>query len=239
MKLFRTLLTSIPALLILCGVMLLNSCEVPTDPTPTNQLMEGVWQMTSITENGFEQIDEIAGFFPQYIQMDDVNSVNSTMGPFFMYLVYGKSKFISISSKMDEVFKYADMQLTEGEWFIDKNKVVDNFTVEIKMKFPTMQTLTEIFQIFHLDLPEVVDDAMGLVIYHKFKFVGVYVDDNNPDVMVWTFEDAVQASFNTKDQYGDNIAYNGIDVNTFSKCTVTFERKVKSLTDLVTEATSH
>ncbi len=61
--------------------------------------------------------------------MDDANSVNSTLGPLFMWIVYGDSKFISVTSKIDEVFKYADLQLTEGEWFIDKNKVVELWTM--------------------------------------------------------------------------------------------------------------
>ncbi|HBS86322.1 MAG: hypothetical protein A2W91_19100 [Bacteroidetes bacterium GWF2_38_335] len=225
---------------LIAGIVTITSCEDPEDPTPTNELMEGVWEMNSLYDNttSGEKKDSVVAFFPQWIHMDDMNSVNSTLGPLFMWIVYGDSKFISVTSKIDEVFKYADLQLTEGEWFIDKNKVVDNFTIEIKMKFPTMETVTEIFDIFNIDLPEFAEDAMDLVIYHKFKYVGVTINDDNPDKMVWTFGEGVQPTYNTKDQYGDPVLYHGLDVNPFSECTITFERKAKSLTDLIQEHTA-
>lgn len=238
MKLVKSLMT-LPALLLFAGIMFFSGCEDPEDPTPTNELMEGVWEVSALYDAAdVEKKDSVAAFFPQWVHMDDVNSVNSTMGPLFMWIVYGNSRFIAITSKMDEVFKYADLQLTEGEWFIDKNKVVDNFTVEIKMKFPTMETLTEIFDIFNLDLPEVVEDAMDIVIYHRFKYVGVEINDDSPDKMVWNFTDAVEPRYNTKDQYGDPVLYQGLDINTFSRCSIVLERKAKSLTDMISEYTA-
>jgi len=222
---------------ILMAALFIPSCEDPEEPTPTNELMEGVWQATAIyDEDGVDITDSIMAFFPCFFHLDDMNSVNSTAGPLFMYIVYGPSRFINITSKLDEVFKYADIQLTEGEWFIDKNKVVDNFTIEIKMMFPTMQTMTDIFDLLNVDLPEILDDAMGLVIYHKFKFVSVDVGDENPDMMVWELTDAVVPTYNTKDQYGDPVTYSGISVDEFSRCRIVLEKKTKSIIDLVEEA---
>jgi hypothetical protein len=238
MKLAKALLT-LPVIMIVTGIMFFTGCEDPEEPTPTNQLMEGVWEVKSIhNAEDVDRKEEIAAFFPHWLHLDDVNSVNSTLGPMFMWIVYGDSRFIDVTSKIDEVFKYADLQLTEGEWFIDKNKVVDNFTVEIKMKFPGMETLTEIFDIFNLNLPEVVEDAMGIIIYHRFKYVGIDINDENPDKMVWSFTDRVEPRFNTKDQYGDPVLYQGLDVNTFSRCTIVFERKAKSITDLIADYTA-
>ncbi len=224
-------------LLIFVIIFSISSCEKEDEPTPTNDLMEGVWKLDKIVdENGVNVTDTVMEFFPAYLHLDDANSVNSTAGPLFMYLVYGESKFISISSKMDEMFKYADMQLTEGEWFIDKNKVVDNFTLEIKMRFPTMETFNEIFTIFDIDLPEVVEDAMDIIVYHKFKFVKTQINDTNPDIMVWNVTKEVQANYYTKDQYGDPVVYVGMSPDAFTKCTMTWSRQAKSITQLVEEA---
>lgn len=222
---------------ILMAALFMPSCEDPEDPTPTNELMEGVWEVSAIyDEDNVGILDSITLFFPVFFHLDDVNSVNSTAGPLFMYIVYGGSRFINVVSKFDDIFKYVDFQLTEGEWFIDKNKVVDNFTVEIKMRFPTMETLDEVFQLLNLDLPEIVEDAIDIVIYHKFKFVSIDIGDENPDVMVWEFTDAVVPTYNTKDQYGDPVLYTGISVNEFSRCRIVFQKKVKSILDLVGEA---
>ena len=218
-------------------ILVFSSCEKEEEPTPTNELMEGVWKLDKIIdENGINVTDTVMSYFPSYLHLDDANSVNSTVGPLFMYLIYGDSKFIEVSSKFEEFFKYTDAQLTEGEWFIDKNKVVDNFTLEIKMKFPTMETFTEIFNIFDIDLPEVIEDAMSIVVYHKFKFVKTKIDDSNPNLMVWEVTKNVEANYYTKDQYGDQIVYVGISPEAFTKCTMTWSKQTKSLTQLMDDA---
>lgn len=231
MKNFRILLLAITA-----GLIVFSSCEKEPDPTPTNELMEGVWELTAATQNDTSIYDKVTSFFPSFIQLDDKNSVNSTMGPLFMYIVYGDSRFINITSKLDEVFSYSDLSLTEGEWFIDKNKVVDNFTVEMKLRFPTMQTLNDVFDLLQVDPPEIVADAVDIVVYHKFKYVTIDISDDNPNQMIWEFTDNVVPVYNTKDQYGDPVLYEGVSTDSFSRCKLTFTKKVKSLTDLVTEA---
>ena len=62
------------------------------------------------------------------------------------------------------------------------------------------------------------------------------ISDDDPELMVWEFTDDVAASFNTKDQYGDLVAYAGLSADSFSKCRITMQKKVKSINDLVTEA---
>jgi hypothetical protein len=165
-----------------------------------------------------------------------MNSVNSTLGPVFMYIVYGDSRFIDVTSKFDEVFTYTDLALTEGEWFIDKNKSVDNFTIEIKMRFPTLKTLNEVFELLQLDLPEIAADAIDIIVYHKFKFVKVEISEANPDIMVWEFTDEVVPTYNTKDKYGDPVIYTGISTDSYTRCRLVFNRKVKSIEELVMDA---
>ncbi len=210
-----------------------SSCEEIDTETPTNELMEGVWQLSDASEGSENITDKVTTFFPTFVHMDDKNSVNSTAGPLFMYIVYGDSRFVNITSKLDQVFSYADLSFTEGEWFIDKNKVVDNFTIEMKLLFPTMETVTEIFDLLDVNLPEFVEDGMDLVIYHRFKNITVEIDEDNPDIMVWEFTPQIVADYNTKDKYGDKILYTGVNVTEFSKCRLEFHKKSKSLIDLV------
>lgn len=228
---------SIFAISTIIAFVCFSSCEKVDEPTPTNQLMEGIWKATNITDaNGVNITDTVTSWFPAFIHLDGNNSVNSTCGPLFMYIVYGKSRFINVASKIDEVFSYANIQLTEGEWFIDKNKVVNNFTVEMKMRFPTAQTLSQVFQIFNLKLPEFAADALDFVIYHRFKNIIVKIDDKNKDKMIWQFNEDVVADYNTKNKYGDKVAYEGISPTSFSKCTIVFEKQTKSITELTQQA---
>ena len=215
-----------------------SSCEKEDEPTPTNELMEGkVWQVTEIySEQGNLITDSVISFFPTYIHLDDANSLNSTAGPLFMYIVYGDSKFIEVTSTFDEIFKYADMQLTEGEWFIDKNKVVDNFTLEVKMRFPSAETLNEVFQILNIDPPEIVADAIDIIVYHKFKFVKVNITEKDPNNMVWTMTSSVEANYYTKDQYGDPVVYVGVSSNSFQKLQIVMQKRAESITSLVETA---
>ncbi len=226
-------------LILLLGIItifILPSCEPESQPTPTNELMEGVWELTAATQQDTNILDRVTSVFPTYIQLDDKNSVNSTAGPLFMYIVYGDSRFINVTSRLDEVFSYADLSLTEGEWFIDKNKVVDNFTIEIKLRFPTMQTLNDIFDLLNVTPPEIAADAMDIIVYHKFRDVGVTISDDNPDQMIWDFNDNVTPVYNTKDKYGDLVLYDGISTDSFSRCKLTFTKRVKSLTDMINQA---
>ena len=227
-------------ILISAIILSIFSCEKDeNEPTPTNDLMEGVWKLNQITDTaGIDITDNVMGFFPGYLHLDDANTATSTVGPLFMYIIYGDSKFINITSKFDEIFKYADIQLTQGEWFIDKNKTVDNFTIEIKMRFPTAETFNEAIQILDLPLPEAVLDAVDIIIYHKFKYTGVYIDDEHPDVMTWNFNKNILTEYTTKDDQGDKQAFT-LSTNSFTKCNITWVREVKSINSLVEETVAN
>lgn len=209
----------------------LTSCE--PEPTPTHQLMQGVWQMDqAYNENDSVITESVNSFFPTYIHLDDNNSVNSTAGPMFMYVVYGGSKFVSIVSKLDQAFAYTDLKITEGEFFMVKDEVTDRFTIEIKMKFLTMESLTTLLEIMGINPPSLLEE----VIYHKFVNVNVIVDEENPEQMIWEFDEQTEAIYNIKDQYGNYVAWYGIPWENFTKGRFVFTKKSKSLTELVQES---
>lgn len=212
-----------------------NSCVVLDMVTPTNELMIGVWEVTEVTENGVDITTEFNTIFPTFIHLDDMNSVYSTSGPLFMYLVYGKSKFIKISSQIDNVFNYSNLTFTSGEWFIDKNSIVDRFTLEMKLKFPTTSTLETLLNTMGISLGGVVDDILDAVIYHKFRNVKVEINDILPDMMVWEFDNITTAEYNTKNSQGDYVLYQGtgFSIDSFSRCRIVMQKRVKTLTELV------
>lgn len=218
-------------------ILVFNSCLEEQILTPTNELMQGVWELTEVTENDSNITSQFSSIFPTFIHLDDMNSVNSTAGPLFMYIVYGKSKFINITSQIDNVFNYSNLSFTNGEWFIDKNEVVENFTLEMKLKFPTTSTITTLFDAMGISFGGVVDDILDAIIYHKFRNVRVEINDDDTETMIWEFDAATTAEYNTKDSQGDYVLFQGTGFSntSFSKCRIVFKKKVKTLTQLVQE----
>jgi hypothetical protein len=231
-----TKIITLSLLIMLFSALSVNtSCTLEEWITPTNELMLGVWEMETVTEDGVDVTSEFNSLFPTYVHLDDMNSVNSTAGPLFMYLVYGKSKFISVTSNLDQVFDYANLTFTTGEWFIDKNETVDRFTVEVKLKFPGTSTLENLLNTMGISLGSAVDDILDAVIYHKFRNVKIEINDVFPETMTFEFDHITTAEYNTKNAQGDYVLYqgSGFSVDSFSRCRITFSKKVKTLTELV------
>ena len=225
--------------LVLLGtiILIVSSCEKAVDPvTPTNDLMEGVWKVTEAYDADDSQIVQkvnpllVASIF----DLNSTNGVITTAGPMFMYIVYGKSRFIEIIGEMDQAFKYnvVDFGLTLGEWGIKKGEVVDRFTIEMKMKFPTIQTIENLLQLMGIQIPSLFEE----VIYHKFTNVKVTIDDNNPNVMWWEFDDSTVPFYNIKDDQLNFVLWNGVDVNTFTRSKYKLEKQIKGIQVLVDEA---
>ncbi len=215
--------------------LVISSCE-QLEPTPTHELMQGVWEIDAVyDEEGKNITDEVTTILPAYIHLDDKNSVNSTCGPLFMYIVYGKSRFINVVSRVDEVFDYADLSFTEGEWFIKKSGQTNLFTCEIKMKFPGMNTLESILS----DMGNInlgfLDEMIESVIYHKFIDINIDVSDYDPDKMIWRIDDNTKPIYNTKNQYGDYVLWNGVSLDAYTRCEIHWKKQSKSLIDLVND----
>ena len=214
----------------------LTSCDKEDKPTPTNQLMEGVWKVTLVKDANDSNITSKVSplLVPNLIYLNSSNGVSSTAGPLFMYIVYGDSKFISVVSQLDQAFKYsdADFGLTMGEWGIKKEEVTDHFSIEMKMKFPTVQTITDILNMMGISPPAFIES----VIYHRFTNVKVDIDDSNKDEMFWTFDNSTTPIYNIKDENLNYVLWTGVTTSSFSRCTIKLEKQVSSIQDLVTAA---
>ncbi|MBI4645441.1 MAG: hypothetical protein HY738_02320 [Bacteroidia bacterium] len=90
---------------------------------------------TSGYSQNYKIISNINGdnkYFPTFIHLDDNNSVNSTAGPLFMYIVYGKSRFVEIVSKLDQAFSYADENYSVAHYTGDKPTNVLSFQIRVE-----------------------------------------------------------------------------------------------------------
>ena len=214
-----------------------SSCKKEEEePTPTNDLMEGVWEVTEVKNSNDSVITNTVSplLVKNLIHLNSANSVNSTAGPLFMYIVYGNSKFMKVVSQLDQAFKYsdADFGLTEGEWGIKKGEVTDHFTIEMKLKFPGQQTITDLLELMGINPPSFMEP----VIYHKFMNIKVEINDENPEVMYWTFDDSTTPEYNIKDENLQYALWTGISTNSFSRCKIKLEKRVKPISDMVQEA---
>lgn len=231
---------SIKLILVLALAAFFSSCEeLIDDPTPTHELMQGVWELTQAydsNDNNF--LEDVSNLdVPNLMYLNGTNGVTSTSAPLFMYIVYGKSRFVEVSSTLDNIFSYgsSDFGLTQGEWSLTKNKVTDHFAIEMKMKFPTAQSIDNILNLMGINSPAFIE----AVIYHKFKNVHVEIDEENPNIMYWHFDDETIPEYNYKNENLDYVSWTGVQVNSFSRCSLTFEKRVSSIEQIVDEAYSN
>ncbi len=211
--------------LIISVLLTFTSCI--KEEIPTKTLMEGVWEVTEAYNENGEDILAGINFPVTAFHLSSDNTVISSAGPMFMYIVYGDSKYTQIASKIDEVMNYASLDFNGGEFFIGGG-VQNRFTLEMKLEgLPGQKTLTTL-----LDLLGITNDYWDVVIYHKFMDVYVEVDETK-EVMTWDFDNTTHAVYNTKDNYGNYILWQGWPVNNFSKCRFVLTKRVKDLKDVV------
>lgn len=226
-------------LILLASVLLIFSCEpLEDDPTPTHELMQGVWELTDAKDaNNVDVLEKVSPLpVPNLISLNSTNGVISSAGPLFMYLVYGDNNFTNITMPLDQIFTYTDSDfgLTLGQWSLLKGQVTNQFAIEMTMKFPSAQTVSQILDMMGLQTPSIIKS----VVYHKFKNVLVEIDEENSDVMYWTFDNQTIPEYNVKDDNLNYVLWNGISVNAFSRCKLRFEKRVKPIDQMVTEAYS-
>jgi hypothetical protein len=222
---------------ILIGAVLLmgTGCDwlntMIEKPPTTKEKMMGVWQVTAATdENGASILSQI-NFPVTAFQLAEANSVNSTAGPMFMNIVYGNSNYTQIASQIDQVFDYTQLSLTEGEWFIDGG-YPDRFTIEMKLQgLPGQAALTTL-----LNALGIAQNYLDVTVYHKFMNVNVTFENDSSSVMIWKFDDQTTAVYNTKDNYGNYVLWNGWPVTTFGRYTFTLTKRVNTLIQLIQNA---
>ncbi|MBP8042649.1 MAG: hypothetical protein KAZ36_12165 [Bacteroidales bacterium] len=209
-------------------IILVSSCTI--DETPTKTRMEGVWTVKHVYDQSGEDHASQLNFPITAFHLSSDNTVISTAGPLTMFVVYGNSKYVQIAADIDQVFNYAGLDFNGGEFFVEGG-LVDRFTLEMKLEgLPGQGALTDL-----LDMLGVTNDYLDMVIYHKFINVGVYFNEDNT-IMTWVFDDQTTAVYNTKDNQGNYLLWNGWPVQNFTRCTIELQKQTKDLQQVVTDA---
>ena len=145
-----------------------------------------------------------------------------------MNIVYGNSKYTQIASKIDQVFDYTSLSLSEGEWFIEGG-YPDRFTIEMKLQgLPGQGALTTL-----LDALGITKDYLDMTVYHKFIDVKVTFPELTDSVMVWEFDYQTTAEYNSKDSKGNLVLWKGWPTTSFGHCRFVLERRVKTVQQLI------
>ena len=211
------------------------------DATPTKVLMQGTWELTEATDTAGKDIKPLVAFPVTVIQLTDDNGMLGTEGPMFTYLVYGGSKWANTSSKIKQIFDYANFRFNTGEFFVEAG-TPGRFTVEAKLQATAVAGgLSDI-----LTSLGVGNGWLQQVIYHKFVNVKVSfpytpslssVSGSNSErnTMVWEFDNSTTAVYNYKDAQGNLLLWQGWPVSTFTKARFVFTKKTKVLNDVVRE----
>jgi hypothetical protein len=219
-------------IVLACTMLVVVGCDwlnlsAPVLPT-TKEKMLGVWQVTeAYDENNVSILGDI-NFPITAFQLSDANSVNSTAGPMFMKIVYGKSKYTQIASYIDQVFNYSNLDLTEGEWFIGGG-YPDTFTIEMKLEgLPGEKSLTSL-----LNILGIAQNYLDVTVYHKFLSVHVDFPDTTDTTMVWKFDSETHAVYNTKDNQGYYVFWSGWPTTTFGHFTFVLTKRVPTIRQLI------
>ncbi len=223
----------LPLVFISLIFMFSSSCKKEEPEIPTKTKMEGVWIVTEAYDStGTSILDKIQNdVIPlTAFWLSSDNSISSTAGPMTTYIVYGDNQWTEISSKIDQVFNYANLSYNGGEYFV-ADGTPDRFTIELKLEgIGGTSTLVEILNIFNIQA-----EWLKEVVYHKFMDVAVSFNKAN-DQMTWEWDSKTVAKYNMKDQYGDYVLWQGWPISKFSKCRFVLTKKSKTLNDLTTEA---
>ncbi len=233
--------TTIKSVLTFLLVILLQGCgllESLNDPTPTQTLMEGVWEVTAVYDMGKDStvnmLDSIGlGYkssrIPFFVKLSEDGDMQSTAGPLFLYLVYGNRSYPNFFGKLDELFRYGDMETTNGDWSINDG-IQNNFDIQIKLMPPSMKTFTNILELFGVNVQKI-----KTFLLHRFNDVSVDIDSVTPKKMTWRWSSSVDATYFTSGDNFDNVIWLGWQATKFSRCKVVFEKRVGTLQDLVNQ----
>jgi len=214
---------------ILSGFFL-YSCDLFQEEPPTKSSMEGVWEVTSVITSSNQEIVQQLKFPILAFHLSSDNTVISTAGPLVMYLVYGDNNYAQISSQIDQVFNYATLSFNGGEFFVGGG-TQSRFTLEMKIEgIGGVSTLTTLLELIGINPTFRVP-----VIYHKFMDVKVNFYEEY-ETMVFELDAMTTAVYNTKDQYGNYLLWQGWPVDNFQRCKITLQKRSKDIRDLVSEA---
>jgi len=235
----RKKMKMIPTLFALAFVFfILNGCGILDDDwllieeeEPTKTRLEGVWAVSEAFNEAGDTITDSISTPVAAFHFSSDRTVTASAVPMIMYLVYGGSKYTQIASQIDQYFNYAGLDFNGGEYFISGG-VVDRFTLEMKLEgLPGQKSLTDL-----LGMLGIGDAYLDVIIYHKFRDVKIEFDDDS--TMVWTFDDSTSAVYNTKNEYGEYVLWEGWPAASFSHCQFVFDRKAQDLEDVILEVSN-
>ncbi len=227
-KMNITFVKLLPTSLLILVLVFFSSCEIEEE-IPTKSQMESVWEVTAAYDAAGNDILSKISFPVVGFHLSSDNTVISTAGPMFMYIVYGDNKYTEIASKIDQVFNYAELSFNGGEFFIGGG-VQTRFTIEMKLEgLPGQKALTTL-----LDIIGISNDYLDIVVYHKFMDVFVEIDRTG-NQMTWEFDNHTHAVYNTKDHYGNYVLWQGWPVDNFSRARFIFTKRSHDLKDIVME----
>ena len=222
-------LSSKLAILVIGVIFVFSSCD-ENDTTPTKTKMESTWEVTEAYKADGTEITQNINFPITAFHLSSDNGIISTAGPMMMYIVYGDNQYTNIMAKVDQVFNYASLNFNGGEFFVGGGKQ-SRFTLEMKLEgLPGQQSLTTL-----LDLLGITNDWLDVVVYHKFRDVRVAISTDG-DTMTWEFDDETSAVYNTKNNFGDYVLWNGWPIDNFQRCRFVLKKRTSDLQDLVTNA---
>jgi hypothetical protein len=89
------------------------------EETATKIRMQGNWELTSAVDASGQDIRSKVAFPVTVMQLTDDNGMVGTIGPMFMYVVYGDSRWVDIAGAIDQVFDYANLRFNTGEFFVE------------------------------------------------------------------------------------------------------------------------
>ncbi len=217
--------------ILLLTIGIFSSCEKEKkEIPPTKSSMEGVWKVANVKNSAGVDITAQLSYPVIVFHLSSDGTVISTAGPLIMYVVYGQNKYTEIAASIDQVFNYSTLSFNGGEFFIGGG-VQTRFTLEMKLEgLPGQKSLTTL-----LDLLGIGNDYLDMVVYHKFQDVGVSFSEDY-QTMTWDIDNITSAIYNSKDQHGNYVSWNGWPVNNFNNCKITLVKQSKDIKDVVTAA---
>lgn len=214
---------------IRCDYLSQIIADAQTAPPTTKEKMMGVWQVTeAYDENGVSILNDI-NFPVTVVHLGGQSSLESTAGPMFLEIVYGKNNYVNILNKMNTVFNYANLTLTDGGWFIEGG-YPDRFTVEVALDIPGLGPLTSLLNTFGI-----AKNYLDVTVWHKFMDVSVAFDSltDSTSTMTWEFDNQTTAVYNTKDSKGQYILWGGWPTTSFGHFKFVFTKRLKTVQQLI------
>lgn len=193
--------------------------------------MNGVWEVTGVFDNSATNVNILDTLLlgyeslkvPMYVNLNtSYDGFESTMGPLFLYLIFGKSNWTTFNGRLDQIFNYVSGRyFTDGEWVIADSG--NSLIIKAKLVPPSMNTFKEI-----LDLVPGIN-THTLYKYLIPQYSGIEVEIISDSIIEWNFTDDVRSIFYTQNDMLEPEMWNGWNSAAFSRCRIVFKKCAETL----------